>query len=153
MILADVELGLKLLEAFLRIVEHQERAVDVVDVRRFGEARDERHACRRLRARETNAYGGAELKRLESLALIRLGVPDAPLARAPAKRACQAIVKEHASKAGLAAVPDCERSWALYRVGAERAFAAYDADAAHASAPSRTVIRPFYEGPLFEEKK
>jgi hypothetical protein len=107
----------------------------------------------RLRARPTNAFGGEDLKRLESQELGRLGIPSSPLEHAPAKLTCRTIVEGHAAKAGLTPVPDCERSWALYRAEAERAYAAYDADAAHAGAPSRGVRRPFYEGPLFEEKK
>ena len=105
-----------------------------------------------LRARQTNAYGGEELKRLESLELGRLGVATAPIERAPSARSCRAIVARHAAKAGLTDVPDCERSWALYRAVAERAFASYDSDPAHADAPSRGRRRPFYDGPLFEEE-
>lgn len=105
----------------------------------------------RLRAKEANAYSGEDLKRLEALELGRLGVSAAPLERAAPRRSCRAIVEGYAAKAGLAAAPDCERSWALYRAEAERAFALYDADPVHAGAPSRGVRRPFYEGPLFEE--
>lgn len=107
----------------------------------------------RLRANQGNGFNGADLRRLEALELGRLGVSSAPLERAPADRSCRRIIGEHAAKAGLTAVPDCERAWTLYRVAAERAFAAYDADPAHAGAPSRGLRRPFYEGPIFEEEK
>ncbi len=107
----------------------------------------------RLRARQTNAYGGEDLKRLESQELGRLGIQSSPLEHAPATRTCRTIIEEHAAKAGLAAIPDCERSWALYRAEAEKAYAAYDGDTSHAAAPSRGIRRPFYEGTLFEEKK
>jgi hypothetical protein len=104
-----------------------------------------------VHAKEENAYGARDLHRLEALELERLGVVAAPLPRAGRKFGCQRLVDLQMKGAAIA--PDCERSWSLYRGEAERAFAAYDADASHANSPSRDLRRVFYGGPLFERVK
>lgn len=103
-----------------------------------------------LKARRANDYAREELMAAEAAALRGGGIIAAPLSRNLANHPCQTIA-DVASK-GLPRAPSCEGAWTLYREAAARAFAAYDADPAHAGKPSRRgAIRPFFTGSPFSK--
>ncbi len=100
-------------------------------------------------ARSGNGFNREALVRLETAELARRGVEPAPLPRNDKRVPCQALVEAYASGHGWKAAPSCERSWALFRAAAERAYAAYDADPAHAAEPARACARPLFDGSPF----
>jgi hypothetical protein len=105
----------------------------------------------RAAARSANAFNRDALIRFETAELARHGVEPAPIPLNSAKKSCQQLADAYAAARGWKAAPSCERSWALHRAAAERAYADYDADPAHEGEPSRVdAVRPFYDGPLFE---
>ena len=99
------------------------------------------------RARACNGFAREELMHAETAALEGSGIKAALLEHNLSDKPCQAIA-DIAAK-GLPATPDCEGSWALYRDAVIKAFDAYDADPAHAAAPSRALKRPFFTGSPF----
>jgi hypothetical protein len=100
------------------------------------------------RARAGNGYARAELMHAETAALEGSGIQAALIAHNVSNKPCQAIAD--AAAKGLNATPSCEGAWALYRDAAVKAFDAYDADPAHAGAPSRGAVkRPFFTGSPF----
>ena len=102
------------------------------------------------RARSENGFAREELLRAETAALKGGGIDASPIEHNASDRPCQEIAD--AAAKGLPAAPSCENAWALYRDAAIRAFDAYDADPAHASAPSRGAIwRPFFRGSPFSK--
>lgn len=101
-------------------------------------------------ARPGNGFNREALLKLEAGELARRRVAAAPLALNTKGLSCQALVDAYAAEHALAPAPDCERSWALFRRMAERAYASYDAGPAAAAAPSRGARRrAFYDGPIF----
>jgi hypothetical protein len=100
------------------------------------------------RARAGNNFARAELMHAETTALEGSGIRAALIEHNLSNKPCQAIVD--AAAMGLPAKPTCEGAWTLYRDAAIKAFDAYDADPAHAAAPSRgSVKRPFFTGSPF----
>jgi hypothetical protein len=100
------------------------------------------------RARAGNGFAREELMHAESVALEGSGIRAALLDHNVSNKPCQAIAD--AAAKGLPAAPTCEGAWSLYRDAAVKAFAAYDADPAHAGAPSRESLkRPFFTGSPF----
>jgi hypothetical protein len=101
-------------------------------------------------AHSRNGFAHAELLAAERGALKVGGVDAIPLEHNIAGLPCQTIAD--AAAKGLPRAPNCEAAWTLYRDAATRAFDDYDADPAHAAAPSRgTVKRPFYTGSPFAQ--
>ncbi len=100
------------------------------------------------RARAGNEFAREELMHAETKALEGSGIQAALIEHNLSNKPCQAIVD--AAGKGLPAKPTCEGAWALYRDAAMKAFDAYDADPAHAAAPSRGAVkRPFFTGSPF----
>ena len=102
-----------------------------------------------LKARRANDYAREELMRAEAEALRGGGVIASPLARNLANHPCQKIAD--AAAKGLPRAPTCEGAWTIYREAAARAFAAYDADPAHADKPVRSTRRAWFEGSPFSK--
>jgi hypothetical protein len=101
-----------------------------------------------LRARAGNNFAREELMHAETTALEGSGIKAALIEHNLSNKPCQAIVD--AAGKGMPVKPTCEGAWALYRDAAVKAFEAYDADPAHAGAPSRgSVKRPFFTGSPF----
>jgi hypothetical protein len=107
-------------------------------------------AASQLRARSGNGFAHEELLAAERSALKESGVDATPLRHNIDEAPCQKVADEAAK--GLPRAPSCENSWRLYLEAAKRAFEFYDADPAHASAPSRgPVRRPFFTGSPFAQ--
>jgi hypothetical protein len=102
-------------------------------------------------ARSGNGFNREALVRLETAELARRGVKPEPLPRNDKHLTCQRFVDAYAAARAWKSAPSCERSWAIFRAAAERAYAAYDSDPAHAAEPSRPdFVRPFDDEPLFD---
>jgi hypothetical protein len=100
------------------------------------------------RARAGNDFAREELMHAETTALEGSGIQAALIEHNLSNKPCQAIVD--AAAKGLPAKPTCEGAWDLYRGAAVKAFDDYDADPAHAAAPSRGAVkRPFFTGSPF----
>ncbi|MBI3566137.1 MAG: hypothetical protein HY079_13140 [Elusimicrobia bacterium] len=98
-------------------------------------------AARTLKkARPRNGWALAELWSLEHAAVEKRGLSCAPLPRNRTNRPCREVLA--GATRGLTAAPTCEGAWETYREAAVHAFAAWDADPAHAAAPSRAPVRP-----------
>lgn len=104
----------------------------------------------RVHAHDANSYGRDALRQVEHEELSRLGIPPAPLERAPSTFHCQQLVDAYAAKHALKAAPGCERAWTLYRDEVEKAVDAYESGPDEERAPARGLRRPFYRGPLFD---
>jgi len=94
----------------------------------------------RSRARSRNNWALRELWRLEHSAVEARGLRCRVLPRNAAGLPCREVLA--AATQDLAHPPTCEGAWAVYRAAAVRAFEAWDADPAHAGAPTRAPARP-----------
>lgn len=92
------------------------------------------------KARSRNGWALTELWKLEHETARKFGLTGAPLPRNRANRPCREILSE--ATRGLPAAPTCDGAWETYRAAAVAAFAAWDADPAHAAQPSRAPVRP-----------
>ena len=107
-------------------------------------------AAVRARASSGNDFAHEELLAAERSALRDSGIDATPLRHNSDATTCQKVADEAAK--GLPRAPSCEAAWTLYREAATRAFDDYDADPAHAAAPSRgPVRRPFFSGSPFAQ--
>ncbi len=94
----------------------------------------------RAHARSRNNWALTELWKLEHSAAEARGLKCRVLPRNTGGRPCREILAD-ATK-DMAHPPTCEGAWAVYRDAAARAFAAWDADPAHAALPSRVPVYP-----------
>jgi hypothetical protein len=101
-------------------------------------------------ARSRNGFNREALIRLETAELARRGVTPAPIPKNDAHLSCQKLVEAYAAAHDWKTAPNCERTWAIFRAAAERGYAAYDADPAHAGEPARSCTRPFFDGSPFD---
>ena len=101
------------------------------------------------RARAGNSFAREELMHAETKALEGSGIQAALIEHNLSDQPCQAIVD--AAAKGLAAKPDCEGAWTLYRDAAIKAVDAYEASPANVSEPFRVVKRPFFTGSPFSK--
>lgn len=109
-------------------------------------------AAERLRAASSaNAFSREELIKLETAELARRGLEPAPIPRNDKHLPCQKLVDAYAAARGWKDAPNCERTWAIYRAATEGGYAAWDADPAHKSEPSRPAnSTPYMEGSPFD---